>query len=127
MEVEKNDYDHEDLSADDAPSARAAPLKKNKTASETYQKACRAESYLLTCFLTCLQLTQLEHILKRPDTYIGSVEMLEQPMWTYDIDSKRMVNRKVSYVPGFFKIVDEILVNAADNKVRPPSLHRVSP
>lgn len=30
-----------------------------------------------------------------------------------------MINREVKYVPGFFKIVDEILVNAADNKVRP--------
>jgi hypothetical protein len=28
-----------------------------------------------------------------------------------------MVYREVKYVPGFFKIVDEILVNAADNKV----------
>jgi hypothetical protein len=24
--------------------------------------------------------------------------------------------REITYVPGFFKIVDEILVNAADNK-----------
>lgn len=38
-------------------------------------------------------------------------------MWVYDSDTKRMVNREVKYVPGFFKIVDEILVNAADNKV----------
>lgn len=38
-------------------------------------------------------------------------------MWTYDQDTKRMVHREVKYVPGFFKIVDEILVNAADNKV----------
>lgn len=28
-----------------------------------------------------------------------------------------MVHRDVKFVPGFFKIVDEILVNAADNKV----------
>ena len=39
-------------------------------------------------------------------------------MWTLDIDTKRIVHREVKYVPGFFKIVDEILVNAADNKVR---------
>lgn len=29
-----------------------------------------------------------------------------------------MVHREVQYVPGFYKIVDEILVNAADHKVR---------
>lgn len=38
-------------------------------------------------------------------------------MWTFDSASKRMVLRDVKYVPGFYKIVDEILVNAADNKV----------
>lgn len=38
-------------------------------------------------------------------------------MWAYDSDTKRMVLRDVNYVPGFYKIVDEILVNAADNKV----------
>jgi DNA topoisomerase-2 len=59
----------------------------------------------------------LEHILKRPDSYIGSVETITQAMWTYDSDNKRMTHREVKYVPGFFKIVDEILVNAADNKV----------
>jgi DNA topoisomerase II len=32
------------------------------------------------------------------------------------MDTKRMIHRNVKYVPGFFKIVDEILVNAADNK-----------
>jgi DNA topoisomerase II len=65
-----------------------------------------------------LQLSQLEHILKRPDSYIGSVETITQLLWTYDSDNKRMTHRDVKYVPGFFKIVDEILVNAADNKVR---------
>ena len=30
--------------------------------------------------------TQLEHILLRPDTYIGSVELVTQQMWVYDED-----------------------------------------
>ena len=38
-------------------------------------------------------------------------------MWTYDAQTNRLVQREVAYVPGFLKIVDEILVNAADNKV----------
>jgi len=69
------------------------------------------------CAHVVLQLSQLEHILKRPDSYIGSVETITQTMWTFDAETKRMVHREVRYVPGFFKIVDEILVNAADNKV----------
>lgn len=33
-----------------------------------------------------------------------------------------MVHRPVTYVPGLYKIFDEILVNAADNKQRDPKM-----
>lgn len=46
-------------------------------------------------------------------------------MWVWDSDNKRMVNKEITYVPGFFKIVDEILVNAADNKVRTPLCYQL--
>lgn len=62
--------------------------------------------------------TPLEHVLLRPDTYIGSVEFVTQQMWVYDTDEKRIVSREITYVPGLYKIFDEILVNAADNKQR---------
>ncbi|KAI0706215.1 DNA topoisomerase [Cytidiella melzeri] len=100
VEAESND--------DDAPGPSKTGPTKKKTASETYQK-----------------LTQLEHILKRPDSYIGSVEQITQHMWVWDSENKRMVNREVTYVPGFFKIVDEILVNAADNKINDPNMDTV--
>lgn len=61
--------------------------------------------------------TQLEHILLRPDTYIGSVEPVTQQMWVFDEDLG-MNQREITYVPGLYKIFDEILVNAADNKQR---------
>lgn len=65
--------------------------------------------------------TQLEHILLRPDTYIGSVELVTQQMWVYDEDVG--INyREVTFVPGLYKIFDEILVNAADNKQRDPKM-----
>ncbi|KAL5006038.1 hypothetical protein ScPMuIL_017196 [Solemya velum] len=67
--------------------------------------------------------SQLEHILLRPDTYIGSVEPVTQPMWVMDEDSNMMVQREVTYVPGLYKIFDEILVNAADNKQRDPHMN----
>ncbi|KAM0149457.1 hypothetical protein ACHAQE_009050 [Botrytis cinerea] len=73
--------------------------KKTKTSTEQYQK-----------------LTQLEHIIKRPDTYIGSVEKTEQTMWVFNSENKEMELRKVTFVPGLYKIFDEIMVNAADNK-----------
>ncbi|KAH7527912.1 hypothetical protein FEM48_Zijuj05G0016600 [Ziziphus jujuba var. spinosa] len=64
--------------------------------------------------------SQLEHILLRPDTYIGSIEKHTQTLWVYQNDE--MVHRSVTYVPGLYKIFDEILVNAADNKQRDPSM-----
>ncbi len=78
---------------------------KKKTATDTYQK-----------------LTQLEHIIKRPDTYIGSVESTEQQMWVYNKEAQLMEYKSISFVPGFFKIFDEIMVNAADVKQRNASM-----
>lgn len=41
-------------------------------------------------------------------------------MWVWDEEdgAGKMVFREISYVPGLYKIFDEILVNAADNKQR---------
>jgi DNA topoisomerase-2 len=64
--------------------------------------------------------TQLEHILLRPDTYIGSIETVNETMWV--VDDGKMVLREVTFVPGLYKIFDEILVNAADNKQRDPNM-----
>lgn len=64
--------------------------------------------------------TQLEHILLRPDTYIGSTEKQQQKMWIHDGTSIKLAD--IDYVPGLYKIFDEILVNAADNKVRDPKM-----
>lgn len=67
--------------------------------------------------------SQLEHILLRPDTYIGSTEHQQQTLWVHD--GQRMVMQGISFVPGLYKIFDEILVNAADNKVRDASMDTV--
>ena len=64
--------------------------------------------------------TQLEHILLRPDTYIGSTEKQQQKMWFHT--EAGLAYSDIEYVPGLYKIFDEILVNAADNKVRDPSM-----
>ncbi|XP_037611591.1 DNA topoisomerase 2-alpha isoform X3 [Sebastes umbrosus] len=65
--------------------------------------------------------TQLEHILLRPDSYIGSVEPVTQQMWVYD-EEEGLNCREILFVPGLYKIFDEILVNAADNKQRDKSM-----
>ena len=77
----------------------AARGKGSKTIEEVYQKK-----------------TQLEHILLRPDTYVGSTEPQTQAMWVHD-GARGLVHRTITYTPALYKIFDEILVNAADNKV----------
>jgi len=67
--------------------------------------------------------TQLEHILLRPDTYVGSIDPHTQSMWV--LDANNIVNRQVTITPGLYKIFDEIIVNAADNKQRDPSMSKI--
>ncbi|KAL7740436.1 hypothetical protein ACLKA6_013229 [Drosophila palustris] len=69
--------------------------------------------------------SQLEHILLRPDSYIGSVEYTKELMWVHNAEQNCMVQREISFVPGLYKIFDEILVNAADNKQRDKSMNTI--
>nr|ABI96917.1 topoisomerase [Trypanosoma congolense]CCC95722.1 unnamed protein product [Trypanosoma congolense IL3000] len=64
--------------------------------------------------------TQHEHILARPDMYIGTIEPVTEDMWVYDEADCVMKLQRCTWTPGLYKIFDEILVNAADNKVRDP-------
>lgn len=61
----------------------------------------------------------------RPDTYIGSVQLQDHTQYIYDSESNTMVERDIRYCPGLYKIFDEILVNAADNFVRDPTMNRI--
>jgi len=57
--------------------------------------------------------------------YLGSVEPVTESMWVYDTEEDSMVQREITYVPGLYKIFDEILVNAADNKQRDQSMDTI--
>ena len=56
--------------------------------------------------------------------YIGSVEKCTRKIWVWE--GRSMTHREVTYVPGLYKIFDEILVYAADNKQRDPSMNSLS-
>lgn len=71
---------------------------------------------------TYKKLTQLEHILKRPDSYIGSIDRQEKTCWVWNEADRKLEYRQISFVPGLYKIFDEILVNAADNYQRDRSM-----
>ena len=55
------------------PTTTSPPSRQEKMIEETYQKK-----------------TQLKHILLRPDTYIGSVELITQPMFVLDAETERI-------------------------------------
>ncbi|KAG3007040.1 hypothetical protein PC120_g17018 [Phytophthora cactorum] len=65
-------------------------------------------------------LSDLEHVLVRPDTYIGSSALVEDNIFIADIDSEtpHIVKKKIEYVPELIKIFDEIILNAYDQTVR---------
>lgn len=64
------------------------------------------------------KVTQLEHILKLPDTYIGSIEKSPISHWIFDQNVEQMKMKKINIANGLYKIFDEILVNACDQHQR---------
>lgn len=59
-----------------------------------------------------------DHIYELPDTYIGSIETAPIETYVLNEDASRMEKRVVQYVPGLYKIFDEVLVNAIDQTMR---------
>jgi DNA topoisomerase II len=116
--------ENDSMQLDDEPPQKSAAS--SKSATDKYQK-----------------LTHLQQIIKRPDTYIGSVERNTESMWgrlsslrtvtrmpltdriVFNSETSQMEFRKVSFVPGLYKIFDEILVNAADNKQNDASMKSI--
>ena len=53
--------------------------------------------------------SQLEHIILRPDSYIGSDQPIAQNMWVWDSEKEAIVSKSITYTPGLYKIFDEII------------------
>lgn len=61
------------------------------------------------------KLTPIDHVLVRPEMYVGSIETQPMPMYVFDPEKGRMSWETMNVNSGLLKIVDEILLNAADN------------
>jgi len=57
--------------------------------------------------------THREHILSLPDTYIGSIETANEEVILQDFKQ-----HTIPVNPGFYKLIDELLVNAHDHVIR---------
>ena len=60
--------------------------------------------------------THREHIYELTDTYIGSIENSKEEH--YILKDDRIILELLDFNPGFYKLVDELLVNAHDHAVR---------
>ena len=71
------------------------------------------------------KLTHVEHILKRPDSYVGPVSRVGESYWIHENDL--FEKKTVVYSPALLKIFDEILVNAIDrNSMYPKNVTSLS-
>jgi DNA topoisomerase-2 len=73
------------------------------------------EQYLIN---TYQHKTDIQHILDAPDTYLGSVERLDDNIWVFDETTSKVVQKNISYIPGLYKLFDEGIVNCRDHAVR---------
>jgi len=70
------------------------------------------------------RLTHVEHILKRPDTYVGSLAPESSSYWIRDGDNFKLSELSVS--PALVKIFDEVLVNAIDQySMHPKKVNKI--
>ena len=73
------------------------------------------------------KLTHIEHILKRPDSYVGPVDLNVEPYWVLNGDNSQFEKNNLKYSPALLKIFDEILVNAIDrNSTYPKNVTSIS-
>ena len=71
------------------------------------------------------KLTHIEHVLKRPDSYVGPVELGTEPYWI--LNGEKFEKKNLKYSPALLKIFDEILVNAIDrNSLHPKQVNSIS-
>jgi DNA topoisomerase-2 len=71
------------------------------------------------------KMTDREHILKKPDTYIGTIEPAETMEYVAtaatngDAAAPALLTRRpITYIPGLYKLFDEGMVNMRDHVVR---------
>ena len=64
------------------------------------------------------KLSHEEHVLELPDTYIGDIEQNSISTWYYNEEKHRMVEGTLTYIPGEYKLFDEIIVNSLDQYTR---------
>ena len=61
-----------------------------------------------------VHLSDREHVLVRPNMYIGETSNVTDSLYIFDEESNTIKEKEIEYNAGLFKIFDEILDNAVD-------------
>lgn len=69
------------------------------------------------------KLNDIEHCLLKPGMYIGSTNYYNDDKWILEDNKFKLKN--VDYIPGFFKIFDEIITNSIDESKRNKKLNKI--
>jgi len=69
------------------------------------------------------KLSQIDHILIRPGMYIGSTELNESNMFIYD--DNKIIEKFIKFIPGLYKIFDELITNVYDQSTRDETMNIV--
>ena len=57
---------------------------------------------------------EISHILSRSGMYVGSIKPEEKDLFIYNIDTAKMQNKTIEYIPAMLKVVDEVISNSCD-------------
>jgi DNA topoisomerase II len=75
---------------------------------------------------TYVKLSPIEHVLKKPGMYVGDLDARDEKQFIYNNQTGKIEQKQISWSPGLYKIVDELVVNAYDQSIRDQSLNIIS-
>ena len=99
------------------PKGKRVVLKKKKISTNSFD----SQSQLSNVSEVYKKMSHVEHVLEKPDSYVGSTELEETEQYVInDKDPSNINIEKIgfTYCPAFYKCFDELLVNAFDHSKR---------
>lgn len=62
------------------------------------------------------KLSEREHIIQRPSMYIGAIDLTKSNEYIFEND--KLIFKEITFVPGFIKIINEIIDNSVDVAIK---------
>ena len=69
-----------------------------------------------------IKLSPIEHVIKKPGMYVGDLEFRTEMQYVYN---KNIIMKEISWSPGLYKIIDELIVNSYDQSIRDKMLKTI--